>query len=222
MKFCKIFLILILILTSKLIFSQQIDAFLDYYSFNKMVHSGTANDYQGIDGNPYLDSQFADGICYLKDTTAVKLPLRYNIYADAMEYRLKDVTYSINNIEKLNNVFIGESVFVYLPFIQKGGYFQVYEPGKCLIAQKRSVKFKDAEAAKPIEAVSKPPRFVNEKDKFYIVFSQSRVYKVTNKKSVLIALNDQKTKVASFMNQEKINKPKKESLIKIVRYYNNL
>jgi hypothetical protein len=222
MKTCKIYLIIFLIISSKLAFSQQIDPFLDYYSFKKMVKSGTANDYQGIDGSPYLNKDFVEGTCDLKDSAAIKLQLRYNMYSDEMEYRLKDVTYSIKNTEKINRVIMGESVFLYLPFIQKGGYFEIYEPGKCLLAQKRSVKFYPAEAAKPIEGISKPARFVNESDVFYIIFSESKVFKITNTKSVLEALQNQKPKIESYMDQEKIKNTKKESLIKIIKYYNSL
>jgi hypothetical protein len=205
-----------------LTFSQQIDPFLDYYSFKKMVKSGTANDYRGIDGNPYLNKDFVEGTCKFKDSAAIKLQLRYNMYSDEMEYRIKDVTYSIKNTESINKVIIGESVFLYLPFVQKGGYFEIYEPGKCLLAQKRSVKFYQAEAAKPIEGISKPARFVNESDVFYIVFSQSKFYKITNTKSILEALQDQKAKIDNYIDQEKIKNTKKENLIKIVKYYNSL
>jgi len=232
MKICKLILILFLILSVQKIFgqvvmpsldySQRPDAFMDNYMFHKSSHSGTANDYKGIDGNPYLNKEFIEGICALKDSNAVKLPLRYNIYSDAMEYQLKDVTYTIGNTESLDKVILGESVFLYLPFIQKGGYFEIFEPGKCLLAQKRSVKFFQAEAAKPIEGIAKPARFVNESDVFYIVFSESKVFKITNAKSVLQALQDQKPKIESFVEQEKIKNTKKENLIKIVKYYNSL
>jgi len=222
MKPCKTFLILFLILSSKLLFSQQINPFLDEIAFHKMAHSGTANNYLGIEGNPYLNKEFVEGVCDLKDSTEAKLPLRYNIYADAIEYRLKDVTYAVGNPQLLEKVIIGESEFAYLPSIEKGGYFEIFERGKCLLAQKRSVKFYQAEAAKPIEGISKPARFVNESDVFYIVFSESKVFKITNTKSVLQALQDQKPKIETYMDQEKIKNTKKENLIKIVKYYNSL
>jgi hypothetical protein len=202
--------------------SQRIDPFMERYLFEKNARGGTANNYMGVDGNPYQNKEFVEGIIALKDSSAVKLPLRYNIYSDTMEFKVKDVIYSIGNTEKLSQIILGGSTYVNLPFIHKGGYFEVYEPGKCLLAQKRSIKFYQAEAAKPLEGIAKPPRFVNENDVFYIVFSQSKVFKITNIKSVLEALKDQKPKIESYMVQEKIKNTKKENLIKIVRYYNTL
>ena len=222
MKTGKICMIIVLILASKLMFGQEINQFLDDYSFYQRVHSEAANYYKGINGNPYLNSEFVEGVCRLKDTTAVKLQLRYNIYADAMEYQLKEVTYSVGNPQLLDKVILGESVFAYLPSIQKGGYFEVFEPGKCLLAQKRVIKFYPAEQAKPIEGISKPARFITESDIFYMVNNSSEAFKITNMKSVINALQDQKAKIESYIGQEKIKNTKKENLIKIVKYYNSL
>lgn len=237
MKIYRLLLVLVFILPVKMMFgqhtaggidlpaldwSQRIDPFMEKYLFEKNARGETANDYLGIDGHPYQNKEFVDGIIALKDSSAVKLPLRYNIYSDTMEFKVKDLVYSIGNTEKISQVILGESKFVYLPFIKKGGYFEFFEPGKCLLAQKRSVKFHPAEEAKPLEGIAKPPRFVNEDDVFYIVFSQSKFFKITNTKSLLEALKDQKPKIESYLDQEKIKNTKKESLIKIVKYYNSL
>lgn len=237
MKIYKLLLVIILIVPVKIVFgqhtgkgfslpaldwSQRIDPFMEKYLYEKSARGGSANNYLGIDGNPYENKEFVEGIVAMKDSSAVRLPLRYNVYTDTMEFKVKDVVYSIGNTSKLSQVILGKSIFVNLPFIHKGGFFEVYEPGKCLLAQKRTVKFYKAEEAKPLEGIAKPARFVNESDVFYIVFSQSKVYKITNTKSVLEAFHDQKPKIESFIEQEKIKNLKKENLIKIVKYYNTL
>jgi hypothetical protein len=237
MKINKLLLVLALLLPVKIMFgqhsgkgfdlpaldwSQRVDPFMERYMFHKLAHGSSADNYLGIDGNPYQNKDFVEGIIALKDSSALKLPLRYNIYSDTMEFKVKDQVYSIGNTAKLSQIIIGESKFVYLSFIKKGGYFEFFEPGKCLLAQKRSVKFYPAEEAKPLEGIAKPPRFVNENDVFYIVFSQSKFYKINNTKSLLEALKDQKQKIESYMDQENIKNTKKENLIKIVKYYNTL
>jgi len=222
MKTFKVLLALILIVSSKLIFGQSINPFMDDYKFYERVHSAKANDFQGIDGSPYLNKEFVEGICSLKDTSEIKLPLRYNIYSDAMEYRYNDATYAVGKPEILEKIILGESVFAYLPIIEKGGYFEINESGKCVLAQKRIIKFKSAEAAKPIEGVSKPARFISEPDVFYLVLNHTNAVKISNLKSVVSALQDQKPKIESYIEQENIKNTKKESLIKIVKYYNSL
>jgi hypothetical protein len=222
MKAFKIFLALILIVSSNLIFGQTINPFMDDYKFYESVHAEKTIDYQGIDGSPYLSKEFVEGEFRLKDTNTVKLPIRYNIYSDAMEYKLIEETLAVGNPKLLDKVILGESVFVYLPFIEKGGYFEIFESGKCFLAQKRVIKYKEAEAAKPIEGVSKPARFITEADVFYLVLNQSNAVRISNMKSVVSGLQDQKPKIESFIDQEKIKNTKKENLIKIVKYYNSL
>ena len=128
----------------------------------------------------------------------------------------------MGNPQLLDKVILGESVFAYLPTIEKGGYFEIYELGKCFLAQKRVILFKEAEAAKPIEGISKPARFISESDLFYMVLNNSNVVKITNMKSVINILQDQKPKIESYIKQEKIKNTKKENLVKIVKYYNSL
>lgn len=222
MKSLKLVLILILFGASKMVFGQQIDPFLDNYNFYKKIHSGKANEYQGIEGIPYSNKEFAEGVFHFKDTTAVKLPLRYNIYADEMEYQLKGANYVVGNPESVNKITIGESVFVYLPFVGKGGYFELLETGKCFLVQKRVVKFKPAEGPKPIEGKTIPAKFVKEPDVFYLVVNQSEAFKIVNLKSAINALPDHKAKLESFIKQEKIKNDRKENLIKLVKYYNSL
>jgi len=207
-----------------LVFAQTIDPFMDYYKFREQAKGAQANDYQGIDGNPYLNKEFVEGECHLKDSSSIKLMLRYNIYSDAMEYKEKDKNQvlAIGNTALIDKIILNDAKFVFLPFGEKGGYFEILVVGKCALAQKRIVKFKEAEAAKPIEGISKPARFVAESDVFYIVSNQSTAAKISNIKSVIAALKDQESKIESYIDQEKIKNTKKENLVKIVNYYNSL
>lgn len=225
MKTCKVIIITILTMTSQMMFGQQNDGFLDVYHFYKNsqdLPSKHSYEYQAIEGSPYLNSEFIDGVIYLKDTTSYKLPLRYDIYANEMEYQLKGVNYVVGNPQFLKKVLLGESVFLYLPFIQKGGYFELLESGKCFLVQKRSVQFKPAEGPKPIEGISTPAKFIREPDIFYIGVKDLKTIEITNMKSVINALQDQKLKIESFIKTEKIKRTTRENLIKIAKYYNGL
>jgi hypothetical protein len=221
MKTCKVIIIIILAISSQMMFGQPIYSALDDYHFYKNKIVEKTNEYHNIDGSAYLNSEFVEGTLFLKDTTAVKLPLRYNIYTNEMEYQYMGVNYVVGNPQILNKVLLGESVFVYLTFIPKEGYFEVLESGKCFLFQKRSLKFKPAEGPKPVEGVV-PAKFVKEPDVFYIVVGNSQAIEIEDMKSVINALQDQKPKIESFIKQEKINRTKKENLIEIAKYYNSL
>ena len=213
-------MIIILIFFQGIITGQVVGRFTQKY--NLLINPSLKTyDYRDIEGTPYLNKDFVDGIIYLKDSTILKLPLRYNIYADVMEFQLNGVNYVIGNHSYVDKITIDTSVFFYYSFIDKGGYFELIESGKCFLVQKSRVIYKPAESPKPIENKVIPARFERNSDIFYIV-NNSNGFKIKNMNSVLDALQDQKIKIESFIKQEKIKKTRKTDLVKIVKYYNRL
>jgi hypothetical protein len=201
---------------------QGMDPFFNNYSFVKSFYPEKARVYKDIDGSPYMNSEFEEGMLYLSDTTKITVPLRYNIYSDEMEYQLKGVNYAVGNPKVLKKIMIGRSVFLYLPFIQKGNYFELLEPGKCMLVQKKSVRLNPAQAPRAILTTPVPASFERKNDVNYIVNDQMKFLKIDNMKSLLTALQDQKLKIDNYIKQEKIRNTKTENLIKIVKYYNSL
>lgn len=225
MKNRKLFFVVTLVLFSSFLFGQSgqlSNPFVENYYFYKSFESRKAFTYKDVVGSPYLNDEFVEGTINLKDTLPVKLPMRYNIYRDEIEYQANGLNYVIGNPQSLNSVTLGESVMVYLPFVEKGGYFEVNELGKCTLLQKRLVKLKPAEEPKAIVGVAIPAEFVRKFDVYYLVVNETKSVKIKNMKSVLTALNDQQPKIKEFIKQEKINNVKKSNLIKIVKYYNSL
>ena len=226
MKTLKTILISFLLLSSAMLFGQQYDSFLDRYQYNKnFLNEPTrpASEYPDIQGSPYLEREFAEGTVYMKDTSAMILMLRYNIYTDQFEYRLNDVNYVVGNPRNLNRIVLGESVFVYLPFIGKGGYFELLTFGKSTLVMRRTVEFKPSEGPKPIEkGLIKPARFSRNPDDFYLVLKGNQPVEIKNMKTVKGAFQDQQAKIDSYMKTEKISRATKDNLIKIVEFYNTL
>jgi hypothetical protein len=222
MKTYRKYIIIILSISSQLLFSQLNDPFLENYNARKRNFPEKAKEFKDIEGSPYLNSNFVDGVFYLKDTLTVKLPLRYNIFTDEMEYQLNGINYAVGNPLSLNKIIFNESVYVYLPFISKGGYFELFELGKCTLIQKKTVNIKPAEGPKPIIAKAIPATFIRKPDVFYFVINDTIVKRIDNLKSIIDALQNQKPKIENYIKQEKIRKIKKENLIKIVKYYNSL
>ena len=188
---------------------------LDKRYINENFH-----DYDEIDGSPYLNSDFVNGTFYVKDTLAIKHPIRYNLYTDQMEYKSEGINYYVGSPQSLSRIVLGESVFIYLPFIEKGGYFELFEPGKCKLVQKRKVVFKHSET-KPIVGIIRSS-YERRPDEFYLIINQNQAFRIVNMNSVINALKDQKPKIETFIKQEKIRNTKKENLIKIAKYYNSL
>lgn len=205
--------------------AQRYDAFLDAYHFNKNFEHTPAKPsdaYEGIQGNPYLRAEFIEGTIYLKDTTAVRLPLRLNLYTGEMEYLFQDVPYVVGDPELVNKIEVGGAVFVFLPFVGDGGYFELLASGHCFLVQKRSVRFFPAEGPKPIEAEASPARFEPDPDLFYLVREGGQATLVNTLRSVVKAMKDQQNSVETFIKKEDIKNVRKENLIRITEYYNQL
>jgi len=222
MKKLKITLISILILSTQMMSGQVIDPFLQKLSTYKNAHPDKAKEYKDISGSPYLFDEFIEGLIYFKDTTTVKLPLRYNIFTDDMEYHVNGVNYVVSNPITIDKILLGESVFVYLPFVQNEGYFELFVVGKCTLIQKKLIRYKPAEGPKLIQGVAIPAVFERKRDIFYLVMKDSQFVRIENMKSVIGAFQDQKVKIEEFIKAEKIKRTKKDDLIKIVKYYNSL
>jgi len=150
------------------------------------------------------------------------LPLRYNIYTDEMEYLLNDVVYEVGNPRFINKVLLGGSAFIYLQFVDKGGFFELLEAGKCSLIQKRKVAYQPAEGPKPIQGTITPAKFLKDPDVFYILMTDSQVFRVTNMKSVMDALKDHQAEIEAYNKTEGIRGARKDNLLKIAKYYNTL
>lgn len=222
MKTLKFILLLFLFVLSQLVLSQRIDPFLDKYSIYKSFHPEKATEYKDVEGTPYLNSEFFVGNFVLSDSSILEIPIRYNVYSDEMQYQVEGVNYIVGNPLAIEKVQIAESVFKYIPFINKGGYFELIESGKCSLVKKHVVKYKPAEGPKAMVGVAVPAEFIKEPAVFYIINNQSQVFKIKNKKSIIEAFQDQKQKIEDFIKTERINNIKKENLIKVVTYYNKL
>jgi hypothetical protein len=201
--------------------TQMPNPFPTDYTKDKIYNVEKTEEYKDIDGTPYLCIEFQPGVFYLKDSKKIELPIRYNIYRDEMEYLFNGISYVVGSPETLEKVVFAGSEFRYLPTISKGGYFELFESGKCTFVQKKVVEYKPSEGSKPIVGLL-PAKFVRNNDVFYFVINQTKTFKVSSISSVIKALEDQKSQIESYIKQEKIKNIKKENLIKIVKYYNSL
>jgi len=201
--------------------TQVPNPFPSEFTKDKKYNVEKTEEYKDIDGTPYLCIEFQPGTFYLKDSKKIELPIRYNIYRDEMEYLFNGISYVVGSPDSLEKVIFAGSEFRYLPNISKGGYFELFESGKCALIQKKVVEYRPSEGSKPIVGIL-PATFIRNNDELYFVINQTQTFKISSISSVIKALEDQKVKIESFIKQEKIKNIKKENLIKIVKYYNSL
>jgi hypothetical protein len=215
------YLLLILTICISLKVFCQVEHFYDAYHFNNIQKGKKAELYKNIEGSPYLNDSFVVATIYLKDSTVYQIPTRYNLYSNKMQYMMDSVVYDIENPEAINKIELKKMEFVYLQIMKKPSFYEIVVSGKAFLIQKRAIKFEPEESPAPY-TTPKPDRFENEKDDFFISVNNSEYFEVINLKTVLKVLQDQKSKLETFIKQEKIKNSKKENLIKLINYYNSL
>jgi len=181
--------------------------------------------YRDIEGNPFLNDEFLEGEVYTKNKEVLKGLLRYNIYADEMEFLAKDNVYWIDNQENIETIKYGDHLFIYHPKpgdkFDKGDYFEIVEDGPTKLLLKRKVVLMDAVPAKPYQD-PKPPRFDKSRDTYYMMQFQGAPEKVTSKSDILKFMADRETEINSFLKKNKISANNLNDLKKVVAYYNGL
>jgi hypothetical protein len=184
---------------------------------------------RAIAGNPYLEKQFRTGKIMGNTTVQFpKIPLRYNVYTDQIEYRDKNgKIYALQGYDKVKAYRIGDTTFVYLPFYKKkgktdSGYFQELDSGACVSGYVRySVYLLPAVPEKPYQP-AKPERFSSITRTFYIKKDDQPAQAVNNTKAFLQQFPQQKKQLVRYIKSEKIHLQKQPDFLKLLRYTRSL
>lgn len=216
----KIFILLVF--SIQILNGQNYEPFLDQYYFNKNNSISKANSFESISGSPYKNDKFITGILKMKDSTVYKLPLRYNIYADEMEYQMDNKNYYVTNKQNIEEVSFENSIYKYMTIEGKRGFFEQLVLGKCTLLKKYIIHFQAAEGPKPIEGTPRPAQFLNQRSQYFILTNNKEPVMIKKMKAILEVLNDQKNSLEVFIKTNNVKKLNEKNLIKIVNYYNSL
>lgn len=213
-------------------FSQEAYAIkqaMDFYRTNKLQTGdwkATLSE-SDIEGSPYLNDEFISGTIY---TTAkqkfINIPLRYNIYNDALEFKTPDnVIQAMATPEILESAEFGEYTVVYAPFSNSKkvshGYFQVVVSGEASLYIKSNIRFNKAQEPVPYKDAI-PAQFHKKPDTYFIKVGPAEAKKVNNKKDLIKIFPDHQNEISSFIKKNKTKISKQDHLKALVEYYNAL
>ena len=178
-----------------------------------------------IDGTPY-----ADGDKFVK----VKIPnynkpiqdMRYNVYADEMEFRNGIDTYFLNKqplikiefpslkktYECINYTFNEKTYLGYLVVLAEGSKYSLYK--------KESMEIlKGEKAANPF--VKDQNDFYSKVKSYYLLKKGNRFIKLSKNTKDVSSAFDNPSSIEDFIKTNKINLSKEDDLIKLINFTNN-
>ncbi len=153
-----------------------------------------------IEGSPYLTEEFYPGKVYSNNQNTGTFLIRYNIYNDVMEVKLKDDVIQEVIVNPEVKIAIGTSRFEVHDFMDRYnnlvmGYFEILEDGENIdLLLKHNSVFTPREP--PISGNHKPkkPEFEYSSDYYLFFNNQNRPVKIKKlkEKRILELLNDKK------------------------------
>jgi hypothetical protein len=186
------------------------------------------NMYKDVEGSPFLPKEFREGKIQIKDEGLYGGKLRYDMYANEMQYIAKENIYAVAFPKDIEFIEIEDLMFIYTSYLSapsgsdlKESYFVVLMNGNCKLLAGKEVLLLDAEPEKPY-IPAKPAHFIQKKDSYYIKKNDFPAVKISNRKSLTGILEDKETEVLRFIKKEKISHNDPEDLKKLVEHYNNL
>lgn len=179
--------------------------------------------YSEINGSPYLDADFKLAKATCCNET---LPMRYNTYADEIEYKKDGMVYILQKGLPYSKIQFSDSkqTIVLETVNNTPEYFILSADGKNQLLKKVSSKIQ-----KPLQTTKKPASFVEKDDKssfikndpVYYIKTEKNLYKaIKSKKDVLDLYPDKVNELDKFFDINRIKFNKEESLVKLVSFLN--
>jgi len=199
-----------------------IHAFIDDYYMEKTVF-GISDNYQSIKGSPYLSDSFITGVITTKDGNVYEVPLRYDCYAEQMEFKTEEgEVYAIAKPEIIKKVTIGKDSFLYVPDQKdpgKGNYYQVVTEGEYSLLMRHRAILKDQEPARPyVEAT--PAEFVRKDVEYCLYQEQTGLVPVRSKRDLNRFAETIDDSMKTFVKKRKIKTDEQEDMVRFTNYLN--
>ncbi|HBL75510.1 MAG: hypothetical protein A2W90_03490 [Bacteroidetes bacterium GWF2_42_66] len=185
---------------------------------------GNQLDYSNIPGTPFFNDNFKKGeVTTTSNTVVSNVPLRYNVYADEIEFEEESKKTFYLDKSTVKSVKIGDSEFIYKAYSMNNklgrSYFEVLLQGKATLLKQYRVQFEEAKPAKAYEDPT-PAQFKSATPEFYIAFGDAEADRISSSKQLTEILSDKKTEVAEYMKKNKLKIGNQEDIIRIIQFYN--
>lgn len=198
---------------------------LQHHRMNKVADQSRIHKYYLAKGTPYLNGiNSMKGEIKIRGGGIYKGYLRYDMYANEVQYLAEGTYYSIGNPQVVEYIMIGDTTLIYaLTDLKKGkgSYFELVLDGKCRLLAKKEVDLLPAIPAKAY-ADPKPAMFSRKKDRFFILSEGIVPQKINTKKQLFQALSNKEKEVEQYVKKSKPSLTSRKDVFKLIEYYNTL
>ena len=222
----KVLLIILLTVPASTIFGQRIETlrfemFSGYYEpINRTLN------YDDVEGSPYLDPELIKGYVKFRLGDTADYFLRYNIYADEMEYLDGDKLFVINNPDQVDVVAVNNHELYYTTYkfrnSFKKGFLEKLVDGHYALYIKYNIDYEKRKEARSSYEKPIPDRFVKKSPTWYCSIDNGPIKNFENDNSGLEELFRQDyPDVKAYIKSEKLKLRKPEDVIKLFEYFNS-
>lgn len=180
-----------------------------------------------VEGTPFMNNEFKKGEIYTVDGTIINgAMLRYNVYNDKMEVRVKGLLYELSE-EMIKGIKIEDRVFDFIPFQlakkEDTGYLEIFQDGDWKLYCRHEKKFKEAQPQKAMEDKPSPAEFRDLPETYLIKpTADKKAVGVKNKKELINIFPEHKNEVQAYIKKNKLKHNDSEDLKELLTYYNTL
>ena len=182
-------------------------------------------DYREIEGSPFRVDSLVEGYIFLKDSGIVRIPLRYNIYEDEIEYLDDQNLMILENVNQIDYITIGEDTIVYKRYNNGNdqGYLVQKVRGDCSLYAKYVIEYHEMEAPITSYHSPKPPSFVHRAPQWYVSMDDGPMEHVDLNSSEFNDLFGVHARtMKAYKKSQKLKFGREEDVIRLFEHFNVL
>ncbi len=220
----RIIIAIVFIVSFQFGFTQNAALGLDEYI--KYAHADNNGEkpvlYEYVQGSCYLNDTFIDGQITLDIGKTFQGPIRYDIYADQIEFKNSaNEIFIVQNPKAIRMVYMDSLKFNYFEpglFKDVKGFYEILLIGDYSLYKKYQIFLKNPEAAGPGFQTS-VAIFIPQDSKYFIMDPDANFMEINNKKDLLIKGRDT-GELEKFIKDNKIKPKKEQDLIRFTEFLN--
>jgi len=184
--------------------------------------------YNDIKGSPYLNEDLILSRVYFKNKDSAEYYLRYDVYADEIEYLKDNRLFTILNMATLDYIILNGQKIVYQTYYFDGkeskGYLVELVNNKCSLYKRYRVEFEDAQPGQsmPFREAS-PARFKPIQEQWFFTNEASPITHFMPNSTGLRQVSDEHyDKLKAYAKANKLKTKKEDDLVTLFEYYDEL